>query len=105
MEVLADLVIAAVFKTVGPYEKHAVGGFDSHALPLFVSRPNRSGWPEAVRQALSSDSGLHCHLGKDRHGLRPKGWCLWRRDRNWDRVEPSLELDPSDRPTPTWGWL
>ena len=34
MEVLADLVIAAVFKTVGPYEKHAVGGFDSHALPL-----------------------------------------------------------------------
>ncbi len=33
-EVPAQLVLAAVFKTVGPYEKHAVGGFDSHALPL-----------------------------------------------------------------------
>ena len=34
-EVLAHLVVAAVFKTVGPYVNHAAGGFDSHALPPF----------------------------------------------------------------------
>ena len=38
MEVLARLVVAAVFKTVGPYVKHAVGGFDSHALPPYFHR-------------------------------------------------------------------
>ena len=32
---LVKLVLAAVFKTVGPYKKHAAGGFDSHALPPF----------------------------------------------------------------------
>jgi len=28
-------VVAAVFKTVGPYASRAAGGFDSHALPPF----------------------------------------------------------------------
>jgi len=35
MEVVVSLVGTAVFKTVEPYGKHAVGGFDSHALPPF----------------------------------------------------------------------
>jgi hypothetical protein len=35
MEVLAQLVLATVFKTVGSYGNHAIGGFDSHALPPF----------------------------------------------------------------------
>ena len=30
-------MLAAVFKTVEPYGKHTVGGFDSHALPPFFS--------------------------------------------------------------------
>ena len=34
-EVLAHLVVASVFKTVGSYVNRAVGGFDSHALPPF----------------------------------------------------------------------
>ncbi len=33
-EVLAHLVVAAVFKTVGTYVNRRSGGFDSHALPL-----------------------------------------------------------------------
>ena len=37
VEVPVRLVAAAVFKTVGPYVKHAAGGFDSHALPPFFS--------------------------------------------------------------------
>ncbi len=38
-EVLARLVPATVFKIVGPYVHHTVGGFDSHALPLsFLQR-------------------------------------------------------------------
>ena len=37
-EVLAQLVLVAVFKTVGSYGNHVIGGFDSHALPpLLVS--------------------------------------------------------------------
>ena len=32
---VVSLVGTAVFKTVEPYGKHAVGGFDSHALPPF----------------------------------------------------------------------
>ena len=36
-EVEPGLVPGAVFKTVEPYVKHAVGGFDSHALPPFFS--------------------------------------------------------------------
>lgn len=32
----ACLVAAAVFKIVGPYANRAVGGFDSHALPLLI---------------------------------------------------------------------
>ena len=35
MEVLVHLVVAAVFKTVGPQVKPVAGGFDSHALPPF----------------------------------------------------------------------
>ena len=42
LEVLVRLVAAAVFKTVGPYVKHAVGGFDSHALPPFLLAMARS---------------------------------------------------------------
>jgi hypothetical protein len=39
-EVLAQLVLAAVFKTVEPHGNHVVGGFDSHAFPpLILSRP------------------------------------------------------------------
>ena len=34
-EVLAQLVLVAVFKTVGSYGNHVIGGFDSHALPPF----------------------------------------------------------------------
>ena len=34
-EVVAQLVLASVFKTGEPCVKHAVGGFDSHALPPF----------------------------------------------------------------------
>jgi len=34
LEVLAHLVVAAVFKTVESYVNHAAGGFDSHALPF-----------------------------------------------------------------------
>ena len=34
-EVLAYLVVAAVFKTVGRYVNRVFGGFDSHALPPF----------------------------------------------------------------------
>lgn len=33
LEVLAQLVLAAVFKTVEPHGNHVVGGFDSHAFP------------------------------------------------------------------------
>ncbi len=33
-EVLAHLVVAAVFKTVGTRVNRRSGGFDSHALPL-----------------------------------------------------------------------
>ena len=45
MEVLAHLVVAAVFKTVEPYVNRTVGGFDSHALPPFLcaSLPQRHG--------------------------------------------------------------
>ena len=35
---LAPLVRATVFKTVGLYGNHAAGGFDSHALPPFLGR-------------------------------------------------------------------
>ena len=35
VEVLAHLVVASVFKTVGSYVNRAIGGFDSHALPPF----------------------------------------------------------------------
>jgi 4-hydroxyproline epimerase len=38
-EVPGGLVSPAVFKTVGLHEKHVVGGFDSHALPLNSRRP------------------------------------------------------------------
>ena len=37
-EVLAHLVVAAVFKTVEPGDKRWAGGFDSHALPLIPMR-------------------------------------------------------------------
>ena len=43
-EVLAHLVVAAVFKTVEPYVNRAVGGFDSHALPPFLCAPGRRLW-------------------------------------------------------------
>ena len=33
MEVLVQLVLATVFKTVGLHGNHVAGGFDSHALP------------------------------------------------------------------------
>ena len=36
LEVLAQLVLAAVFKTVESYVNRAIGGFDSHALPLLA---------------------------------------------------------------------
>ena len=51
-EVLVRLVAAAVFKTVGPYVKHAVGGFDSHALPPFSQ--HRWGWDCQIDQLTSS---------------------------------------------------
>ena len=35
VEVLAHLVVAPVFKTVGSCDKRGSGGFDSHALPPF----------------------------------------------------------------------
>ena len=44
LEVLAHLVVAAVFKTVEPYVNRAVGGFDSHALPPFFLAPGRRLW-------------------------------------------------------------
>ena len=44
LEVLAHLVVAAVFKTVEPYVNRAVGGFDSHALPPFFLAPGRTLW-------------------------------------------------------------
>ena len=40
MEVLALLVQATVFKTVGLHGNHVIGGFDSHALPPFKFRSN-----------------------------------------------------------------
>jgi hypothetical protein len=43
-EVLAHLVVAAVFKTVEPYVNRTVGGFDSHALPPFLCAPGRTLW-------------------------------------------------------------
>ena len=43
MEVVVSLVGTAVFKTVEPYGKHAVGGFDSHALPPFFVVPTVTG--------------------------------------------------------------
>ncbi len=42
VEVLAQLVLASVFKTVGPYVNRAVGGFDSHALPPFFLAAGRA---------------------------------------------------------------
>ena len=42
LEVLAHLVVAAVFKTVEPYVNRAVGGFDSHALPPFFCAVGRT---------------------------------------------------------------
>ena len=39
-EVLVQLVLATVFKTVGPHGNHVAGGFDSHALP-----PECLAWP------------------------------------------------------------
>ena len=36
LEMLTQLVLVAVFKTVGPHGNHVVGGFDSHAFPPFV---------------------------------------------------------------------
>ena len=36
-EVFAHLVVAAVFKTVGPHVNRVVGGFDSHTLPPFFT--------------------------------------------------------------------
>ena len=44
LEVLAHLVVAAVFKTVEPYVNRAVGGFDSHALPPFLCAVGRTLW-------------------------------------------------------------
>lgn len=42
-EVLAHLVVATVFKTAGPCVNRAVGGFDSHAFPLFgIGQKNRA---------------------------------------------------------------
>lgn len=38
LEVLAQLVLAAVFKTVGRRVNRVAGGFDSHALPFFFSQ-------------------------------------------------------------------
>ena len=49
-EVLARLVAAAVFKTVGTRVNRGSGGFDSHALPFF-SEANR----EKVRFAAMCD--------------------------------------------------
>ena len=44
LEVLAHLVVAAVFKTVEPYVNRTVGGFDSHALPPFFCAAGRMLW-------------------------------------------------------------
>ena len=51
LEVPALLVGAAVFKTVGLYEKHAVGGFDSHALPFLhhLRRPGQETCGENIK--------------------------------------------------------
>ena len=37
LEVLVQLVLATVFKTVGPHGNHVAGGFDSHALPPSIA--------------------------------------------------------------------
>ena len=42
-EVLAHLVVAAVFKTVGTCVNRRSGGFDSHALPLSGAIGSTSG--------------------------------------------------------------
>ena len=43
MEVLAQLVLVAVFKTVGSYGNHVIGGLDSHALPPLLATVELSG--------------------------------------------------------------
>ena len=50
-EVLAQLVLVAVFKTVGSYGNHVIGGFDSHALP-----------PLLVTVVLSGKSPNSCRI-------------------------------------------
>ena len=37
LEVLVQLVLATVFKTVGLHGNHVAGGFDSHALPPSIA--------------------------------------------------------------------
>lgn len=44
LEVPAELVLAAVFKTVGWCVNHITGGFDSHALPLLSVARFRNDW-------------------------------------------------------------
>ena len=55
MEVVAQLVLASVFKTGEPCVKHAVGGFDSHALPPF--RPAGEDCDQATHQASLFQNG------------------------------------------------
>ena len=56
---LALLVQAAVFKTVGPHGNHVVGGFDSHAFPPFV----RHG--KMVRSSIAPRRKTETVSGKD----------------------------------------
>ena len=54
---LPQLVLGAVFKTVGPYVNRAAGGFDSHALPpIFSSNSSRtlSHYPNSPRAVVRS---------------------------------------------------
>ena len=52
-EVLAHLVVAAVFKTVARRVNRVVGGFDSHALPPFSALANNT--PERATKKRQQD--------------------------------------------------
>ena len=60
-EVLAQLVLVAVFKTVGSHGNHVIGGFDSHAFPPFFHL--------AVPQIETSIAWLWSLAGSRRTGL------------------------------------
>ena len=60
VEVLAHLVVAAVFKTVVPCAGRTVGGFDSHALPPFFCPAAYRSLPSNALIPISERAG-HWH--------------------------------------------